>query len=155
MKKFIYILSVLLLCSCANRSSMDKENALEEILFEIPNSENNENTVLKEKLNRYFDLLKLKANHPDFETDLVSQLQNLSQNTIIEIENLKASSIGNIQVSDNILILSDSVKKIKITYDIVSEKTITKDSIYAYKTDTEITVDDYPMRSFKIKFAKE
>ena len=43
----------------------------------------------------------------------------------------------------------------KITYDIVSEKTITKDSIYAYKTDTEITVDDYPMRSFKIKFAKE
>ncbi|TCP24054.1 hypothetical protein EV195_107221 [Tenacibaculum skagerrakense] len=155
MKKFIYILLVLLIASCANRPSMNKEISIEEALFEAANSEDNENTILKEKLTRYFDLLKLKVNHPDFETDLVSQLQKLSQNKIIEIKNLEASSLENIKVSDSILVLSDSTEKIKITYDIINKDSVIKDSIYAYKTTTEITVDGYSMKSFEIKFDKE
>ena len=155
MKKIIYIVLVLLISSCANAPSTSKENALDEIIFEVTDSENNENIVLKEKLTRYFDLLKLKTQHPDFEEDLLSQLQSLSNDEILAIENLDVSSIQNIKVTSDLLALSDSVEKIKITYNIVSENKVLKDSIYAYKTNTKIKVDSYLMKSFDIKFSKE
>ncbi|AUC16951.1 hypothetical protein BTO06_18150 [Tenacibaculum sp. SZ-18] len=155
MKKLIYIIGVLFLWSCANDSSLNKEAAIEEVISNVVKFEKSENAIFKEKLTRYFDLLKLKEIHPDFETDLISQLQNLSQNDIIEIKNLEGINIENITVVNNILKVSDSIEKVKLTYNIVGKNFSKKDSIYAYKTSTEIMIDGYPAKSFDIKFAKE
>ena len=155
MKRLIYIIVVLLISSCANAPSMDKKSTSEEILFEASDSKMDDSSILKEKLTTYFDLLKLKEKHPGFATDLNSQLQNLSQNKIIEVKNLEASSIENISISNNVLKVFDSIERIKIAYNIVHKDSTIKDSIFAYKTSTEIIIDGYPVKSFDIKFAKE
>jgi hypothetical protein len=155
MKRLIYIIVVLLISSCANSPSMDKKSTSEEILFEASDSKMDDSSILKEKLTTYFDLLKLKEKHPGFATDLNSQLQNLSQNKIIEVKNLETSSIENISISNNVLKVFDSIERIKIAYNIVHKDSTTRDSIFAYKTSTEIIIDGYPVKSFDIKFAKE
>lgn len=155
MKKLIYIIAVLFIWSCANGPSLNKEAAIDEVTSKVAEFEKGENAIFKEKLTRYFDLLKLKEIHPDFETDLISQLQNLSQNEIIEIKNLEGINIENITVVNNISTVSDSIEKVKLTYNIVGKNISKKDSIYAYKTTTEIMIDGYPVKSFDIKFAKE
>ena len=99
--------------------------------------------------------LQLKNAHPDFEENIITQLQELSQNEILEINSVKDGKIGNIQVTDEIIIVSDSIEKIKVNYDLVtSEKTI-KDSIYAYKISSTTVIDNVTFPSLKIKFSKK
>lgn len=155
MKQIIYIILVLLLISCSSREMNKKYDAISESYMEISKLETTNNEVISEKFNRYFELLQLKASHPNFEENIVTQLQDLSQNEIVKINAAKEATIQNIKVTDQIIFVSDSIEKIKITYDLVtSEKTI-KDSIYAYKISSSTVIDHITFPSLKVKFSKE
>ncbi|WP_442264531.1 hypothetical protein ACSIGC_09180 [Tenacibaculum sp. ZS6-P6] len=155
MKQLIYIILVLLFISCANKEMNKTYDFTAKSYTETSALEITKHELLTEKFNQYFDLLKLKATHPDFEENIINQLQELSQNKILEINSVKEAEIENIQVTDQITFVSDSIEKIKINYDLVTPKLTVKDSIYAYKTSSEITIDGVSFPSLKIKFSKE
>ncbi|WP_299709813.1 hypothetical protein [uncultured Tenacibaculum sp.] len=155
MKQLLYIILVLLFMACANKEMNKTYDFVAESYTETSSLETTNSEVISEKFNRYFELLQLKRTHPDFEENIVTQLQELSQNEIFEINSVKEAKIGNIQVTDQIIIVSDSIEKIKVNYNLVtSEKTI-KDSIYAYKISSTTVIDNVTFPSLKIKFSKK
>ncbi len=155
MKQLLYIILVLLFMACANKEMHKEHDAVTKMYIEASTLETTNNEVISEKFNRYFELLQLKTTHPDFEENIVTQLQELSQNEIFEINSVKEAKVGNIQVTDQIIIISDTIEKIKVNYDLVtSEKTI-KDSIYAYKISSTTVIDNVTFPSLKIKFSKK
>ncbi|SNR14212.1 hypothetical protein [Tenacibaculum jejuense] len=155
MKQLIYIILVLLFMSCANKEMNKKYDFTTESHMKTSALEITKYELLSEKFNQYFDLLKLKATHPDFKDNIITQLQDLSQNGILEINQIEEATVQNIEVTNEIKIISDSIEKIKINYDLVTSKSTVKDSIYAYKTSSEIIIDGVTFPSLKIKFSKE
>jgi len=81
MKKEIGLLFILLLFSCAN--NFNKEAMIEDESYDIAGYEieiEPENVTLEQlaskKLQAYFELLKLKTEHPEFREDILAQLKD-------------------------------------------------------------------------------
>lgn len=157
MKQIVYILVIILVVSCANESKRSESSVHEiEVSTDINDdfkSENFNPTVLaSEKLTEYFDLIKLKQEHPEFREDIELQLESYSANSILL--NTNTFSIENIRSADSPEIISDSLQSVVLYFDILSENYITKDSILAFITTKTILMDTQSAVSTKVRFQK-
>ncbi len=106
------------------------------------------------KLQELYDLLALKQEHPEFKESIETQLENYTNDTMAAINKPeKESLIKNIELKGNLIEVSDSVQKMKLYYDVVSNNLIQKDSIWAEVTTHEIEVNGKKVKSKKIKFS--
>lgn len=164
MKQLIYIFILIIIVSCKNKAmkSMDmnaveaeasqyKEKSIEED-FEIPqNNSFTHQNISTEKLQELYDLLALKQKHPEFNDKIQSQLKNYTNDTF---QTSGEVFIKNLTLKSEVIVLSDSVEKIKLAYDIVSNEEIKEDSIWAEITTHTLLIDDKETKSKKIKFKK-
>ena len=156
MKKIIILLLfVLQLLSCSNKKY--KEEAFEtksvdkELMIDKPVGFSTDK-LIKQKLTDYFELIKLKQKHPEFKDDIILQLKSkLKYSSKPNIE-VTYDSIENIRevTSENI---SDSIKKVKLYYDVLLEDTRYTDSIAAYLVSKSIIIAGDKKITTKITFS--
>ncbi|WP_298340957.1 hypothetical protein [uncultured Algibacter sp.] len=161
MKKLIYIFFVLIVISCNSRDEkiMNLETIEVNANYETEDIENNKikpNTFIYEdlstqKLQEMYDLISLKEKHPEFAKTITSQLKAYTDDNI-SLSNSTDISIKNIKLKEEIIQVSDSVQKMKLSYDILSNNSMQKDSICAIITSNEISFEGKKIKSKKIKF---
>ena len=160
MKNTCYTIFVILLLSCANEakrndaSIMDFEetNKVKQVHFDkLTDYE----SIASLKLEEYFDLLKLQQKHPDFKEDIILKLQEFSHDSLINYDISKIKSLENIKQVGNTEQLSDSVKKILLTFNITTNNTVVQDSIFAIITSKTILLDNKETTSNKITLSRK
>ncbi|WP_299225128.1 hypothetical protein [uncultured Psychroserpens sp.] len=158
MKNILYILLILFLINCKNNEQMNIEDLKvesveidEEIIY---SSKINHQTIATHKLEEYFDLLKLKENHPNFKDDILLQLNALSKDRLLDYNIAKILSIENIEQIGEIKKVSDSVEKLQLKFNIVLENETITDSILAIITSRPIILDGEEIISNKITFSR-
>lgn len=158
MKKLIYIIIVLIIVSCHNNMkdnapsvNADYEFIETEKFIVKPNFIYEELAV--QKLQEMYDLVSLKDKHPEFSKTIKSQLKAYTNDSI----NISSSSdviIKNMKLKGEVVKVSDSVQKMKLFYDIISNNNNTKqDSIWAIITTYKIDFEGKKIESKKIKFS--
>lgn len=105
-----------------------------------------------QKLQEMYDLISLKDKHPEFAKTIKSQLKDYT-NDSISISNSTDILIKNIKLKGEIVKVSDSVQKMKLFYDIISNNNTMQDSIWAIITINEIAFEGKKIKSKKIKFS--
>ncbi|TXG35273.1 hypothetical protein [Seonamhaeicola maritimus] len=157
----VNILLFVLIFSCKNESaykleSTDVENEVVEINKPAEFSEiDNYETLSAQKLSEYFDLLKLKSQHPDFEEDIVAQLKNYTSEQLIGFKINDDFEIQNIRLNGEQIKIADTLRKLQIEFDINSKFVNIKDSVFAYITSNTILVDGKELKSNKVRFSRE
>ncbi|WP_282135636.1 hypothetical protein [Seonamhaeicola maritimus] len=161
MRYIVNILLFVLIFSCKNESaykleSTDAENEVVEINKPAEVSEiDNYETLSAQKLSEYFDLLKLKSQHPDFEEDIVAQLNNYTSEQLIGFKINDDFEIQNIRLNGEQIKIADTLSKLQIEFDINSKFVNIKDSVFAYITSNTIVVDGKELKSNKVRFSRE
>ncbi|MCP5064755.1 MAG: hypothetical protein GY936_20150 [Ignavibacteriae bacterium] len=161
MKKLAYIFIVFIIFSCKNESNKNVKEATADIEsdFEIIETEDfniESNTFVYEelstqKLQEMYDLISLKHKHPEFAETIKSQLKDYTNENVITSISSEVL-IKNIQLEDEIIQVSDSVQKMKLSYDVISNNSTQKDSIWAIISTKIIFVDGEKVKTKKIKF---
>jgi len=160
MKKVIYVMICMLWLTCANETK-NKSESVEYRMEAISAEEDDISMDLKpinyeqlaeHKLMEYFDLLRLKQEHPEFEKDIISQLQGFSNDSESIDSYEKIDSIINIRQLGKLIKESDSIQKMRLYFDIVSGITTTSDSVMAIITIKFITVEGRKIPSTKVMF---
>lgn len=140
----------LIMISCANETKNKTESIDYELEEPIEYDDNYSmdskpityEYLVQQKLIDYFDLIRLKQEHPEFEKDIILQLQRFSKDSTIYNKYLKIDSIKNVRQVGAVLRESDSVQRIKLYFDIVSDNKIKSDSISAIILTRAALVDD-------------
>ncbi|AUC74591.1 hypothetical protein [Olleya sp. Bg11-27] len=165
MRRIIYVFSILLVVSCSNRrekASPESMRADEVVTSEALLSKKDVvdlNTfeyqeLSSQKLQELYDLISLKETHPEFSETISSQLKDYTNDSISSSLTLSGDVvIKNIQLQGDIIKVSDSIKKMKLYYDVVSNNTIQKDSVLATISSSTIAFEDKMIQSKKIKFS--
>ncbi len=155
MKKTIILLLSFML-SCVNHTTKNDVYALEDSeLMEYEMKANNFTLekLASEKLQNYFELLKLKKEHPEFKEDIVLRLKEFSKQELVKMDDLDSFYVKNIRKAETALKLSDSVQKLKLYYDITLGNRNKTDSLNALITSKKIMLDGIETKSIVIKFA--
>ncbi|WP_406683429.1 hypothetical protein N1F78_12170 [Seonamhaeicola sp. MEBiC1930] len=161
MRYIVYILIFVFVFSCKNESvnkleSVDLENEVVEIDKPIEVSEiHNFETLSAQKLSEYFDLLKLKSQHPDFEEDIVAQLKGYASEPIFSFKINDDFEIKNIRSMGEQIKKADTLSKLQFMFDIDSKFVKMKDSVFAYISSKTIVVDGKELKSNKVRFSRE
>ncbi len=174
MRKIIYIFLGLIIVSCAKNhapKSMDINavEALEEediyeyeiaekelkFNYNIESSTSNEYQNLAiTKLKEVSDLVHLKQQHPEFKEDIEAQLRTLIQkNTNLKFLD-STTSIENILQKGNIEKVSDSILKMTLHFNLVSENKTVKDSLNAFIISKIVIIEGSSVKTNKIQFSK-
>lgn len=163
MKNVIYIILVVLCFSCLsesnkepllyNEADADYESALESKTVFVSHVDDYEALSIQ-KLTEYFDLLKLKSQHPDFEKDIEIQLKQLATDSLLNIKFNGSDVINNIKQKGDIIKISDTLHRLSLEYHLRSDNKGIKDSIFAYIVSKPLQVDGNLMTSNKVKFSK-
>ena len=158
MKKLMYIFIVFIGFSCSKQRKSMKNEAVDISVDEVYTEThiNSYEALSIQKLNAYFDLLKLKDSRPKFKEDILKQLKSFRDNNIDDnfkfIENSKIEEIK--QIGETIK-LSDSVSKIKLSFKIISNNKIELDTIVAIIKSEPILFEGNEIRSNKVRFQVE
>lgn len=165
MKRFLYIYVAFFMMSCANERkneapiegiNMEKtETMLESTAFEDAKEAFIFQHLTEQKLQDYFDLLVLQQQHPEFIEDIRVQLHELSEDSIIISYFPHKVDIKNVQQIGETQIVSDSIQRIKLRFDIITNNSVKKDSITAIIKTKKITLDNEELSSTKVVFTKE
>lgn len=165
MKRFLYIYVAFFMMSCANERkneapiegvNMEKtETMLESTAFEDAKEAFTFQHLTEQKLQDYFDLLVLQQQHPEFIEDIRTQLHELSEDSIIISYFPQKVDIKNIQQIGETQIISDSIQRIELRFDIITNNSVKKDSITAIIKTKTITLDNEELSSTKVVFTKE
>lgn len=131
----------------------EEVETLEEYVTDVEYEFNNQ--LLNQKLQDFYDLLALQSEHPEFNKEVAEQLKNFTNDSINKFKNDDFFIIKNIKQIGNVVFVNDSVQKIKLSYDKVSDNSKTTDTIYAIITKKQIKVDNETLISNKIQFSKE
>jgi len=160
MKYLLYIALALMVLSCARNKAeeMVSTEAIDnEKSLELATSEASIATytgLAQQKLQDYFDLLVLQNEHPEFKAEIISQLEQLSEDTISLPEDIASVSIENVEQRGDIENVSDSVQKMTLDFDIVSTNFRKKDSINVLIHTQWIDIDGEKLPATKVSFEK-
>ena len=130
----------------------EEVEALEEVAADAEYEFSNQ--LVNQKLQDFYDLLALQSEHPEFNNEVSNQLKNFTNDSINKFKNDDFFIIKNIKQIGDVVFVNDSVQKIKLSYDKVSENSKSTDTIYAIITKKQIKVDDETLISNKIQFSK-
>ncbi len=131
----------------------EEVEALEEVAADAEYEFSNQ--LVNQKLQDFYDLLALQSEHPEFNNEVSKQLKNFTNDSINKFKNDDFFIIKNIKQIGDVVFVNDSVQKLKLSYDKVSDKTKSTDTINAIITKKQIKVDDKILISNKIQFFKE
>ncbi len=158
MKKLLYIIIALLIGSCNNNSpnSLEMKSADNYDYFFNAASSNRTFTKLnlaEQKLQELYDLSLLQKQHPEFEKGIEIQLSKLSKNAVSLPNKAIKLSITNVVQIGNVVTVSDSISKLKLRFDVISEQgTTATDSIIAVIKAKTIFINNETVTSTKITF---
>ncbi len=130
MKKVLFILSVLFFISCSNKSPQNKEADI--FLFDVKEEESTIRSyedIAVQKLQNYVDLLKLKNEHPEFKKQVTLQLEKISTNRKFHNKFQDFLLVKNIHKVGEEITLNDSVKKLKLAFELVKKSSVKYDSV--------------------------
>ena len=148
-KHIVIILMSLLLVACAMESNKVKNSemisdiemddmeveAIETVdNFKYSTESGIDQTLINEKLQDFYDLLALQNEHPEFTNEVIKQLKNYSTDSISDFNSETSVIIKNIRPIGDAEIINDSLKKLKLVYDKISDNKKTTDSIFALIT---------------------
>lgn len=164
LRHIILFIASILFAGCAMDTNKSKSESLdafvteeagsiEEYVTDVEYEFNNQ--LLNQKLQDFYDLLALQSEHPEFNKEVAEQLKNFTNDSINKFKNDDFFIIKNIKQIDDVVFVNDSVQKIKLSYDKVSENSKSTDTIYAIITKKQIKVDNETLISNKIQFSKE
>ena len=111
-------------------------------------------SVTEQKVEEYFDLIQLKKQHPEFEEDIKTQLQQFSSDSTIGMNYAKDFKIENLIISNPFETLSNQSKSAKLYFDVVNDENRVKDSIYAVIKQKDTLIDGKTISSYKVRFKK-
>lgn len=107
-----------------------------------------------QKLQEFYDLSLLKQQHPEFQEDISKQLLGLSSAKAKIPKLSQEIRIENLHLLEKVEKSNDTVSKLKLSYDIVSELGKEKDTIVAVITIKKTNLEGKPFESIKLKFEK-
>ena len=163
MKQVIYILIVVFMLSCAKGPKQDtieasvmeeSEMVLESSVMDDIKEEFTYQSLTEQKLQDYYDLLVLQQQHPEFIEDIAAQLQELSNDSITIPEAVQKIVVKNVQAIGAPQVLSDSVQKIKLRFDIIADSGVQTDSITAIISTKKIRIENKDALATRVLFAK-
>jgi len=106
--------------------------------------------ITKQKLQEYYDLLVLQKKHPEFKDDILAQLQKISS------INKKLKDTNSIKINNLELIstnkTSETERRIKISFDVISNNKIKKDTTIVLIKTKKVIIDNRELVSNKIRF---
>ena len=158
MKQFTYLFLIIIFFSCAHEK---KRRHYNDAVYDVNANATNKVSVpekytyekiVKQKLENYIELLKLKELKPALESDIEKQLKDLSA-TRLHIRT--DAVIEDIHQVGEVKIVSDSVQRIKLKFTMLYNIKKVEDSIYAFIKYSNIILDGKKIRSNKIILSKE
>jgi len=167
MKRVLYIICILFIVSCSNRkeaprhsneaietTDLKQEDAavLASAPISIENKEFAYQKLTSQKLQDYYDLLLLQNQHPEFQNEIKEQLQELSTHKILIAKSIQSIRIQNVQQLEDVIKISDSLQRIKFSYDISTGDSIKTDTITAIIKTNRLDLDGTEVIATKIKF---
>jgi len=167
MRKLLYIFIALFIISCAKKQKeapieatesmeIDKtETVIETAAIEDKKEAFSYQNLTEQKLQDYYDLLVLQQQHPAFIEDIKTQLQKLSKDVITIPDATEKVTIKNVQQIGESQQVSDSVQKIRLSFDVVTENSKKRDSITALVSTKKLYLDQKEIISTKVVFEKQ
>lgn len=111
--------------------------------------------LINQKLQDFYDLVALQNEHPEFIDEVSNQLKNFTNDSIDLFKTDDFAIVKNIRQLGKVMTINDSVQKIKLSYDKVTNNTTSRDTIYAIITKKTIILDDERLISNKVQFSKQ
>lgn len=142
--------------SCKHSESMKSESvdmefeATEAMEDVIGNEFNTLEKLGSQKIIEYFDLIKLKQKHPEFESDINTQLQSFTDTSNLNYPD--GFTISNIKQIGETNVISDSITNFKLGYDVISETKSFKDSLLVEIKSKVVYIKDKREVSQKVRF---
>ncbi len=158
MKKILIYSLIILLGACAHAPNKENSEAksnisaldIEEIIPEKFAFEN----ITTLKLQEYFDLLVLEKKHPEFKKELELQIRKMA-NFNFPIDSLSTNiKIKNIKQIGNLVRVSDTSQRLKISFDINTTTSSKNDSIAMLVHSKTILIDTQEMTTTQVVFEK-
>jgi hypothetical protein len=109
--------------------------------------------LINQKLQDFYDLIALQNQHPEFNNEVMEQLKNYTNDSIINYTTDKVVIIKNLQQIGETSIINNSTQKIKLRYTKVSENIEITDTIYAIITSKPIMINNESLVSNKVRFS--
>nr|WP_321230789.1 hypothetical protein [uncultured Psychroserpens sp.] len=137
---------------------MKAESANMEVSADAVESNVNPNSLVSistQKLNEYFELVKLKQQHPEFESDINEQLLSFTTDSLSVLNYGSDFTISNIQQTGNRKIISDSVEVFTLKYTVTTDSKIFQDSVLTRITSRADYLDpEEAVTIKKVRFSK-
>jgi|GEM_PF-2346345 len=170
MKRLLYILPFFLIVACNNAPEKDMLSEIEAIEEELADATVSKSepfeyaTITEQKLQEYADLSILKHQHPEFAENIKQQMQDYYKDSLPWTTARDSLLFDTDQDSINVQILSqvgateivnDSVKKLKITFNVGAAQRYKSDTITAIITTNNVVVDGRLTENTNVTFTKE
>lgn len=157
MKKVSIIILLIFIFSCS-KARKEADMMKNEVLIETTNEDSYEEfefqNISKQKLQDLYDLLVLQNKHPEFTTDIIKQLKEISKDSISISNKIENITINNIAVIESIQKISDSIQIQKIDFDITSNLGTSKDTLLVMIKTKKVRIDDEQFESTQVTFKK-
>lgn len=151
MKKLAYLYIFIFLFACSKSKEMD--NAVYDVAeIEVATETFENENMLQQKLQDYYDLVTLKENYPEFNEEINNQLNTLITDSLQTNSNKKVS-IKNLTLSKT-EVKDPTTKELYLYFDVIDNDIAKKDSIIAVMTTKNVFIDSIKTVATKIKFKK-
>lgn len=158
MRTVISLCLILMFVSCvSNKKEADvllKNPSIIDTYTKGSAKEFNYNYITSEKLQEFYELLLLEKTYPEFKDDIALQIKSMSSEDIKIPDSINVIAVKNVKQIGPINQISNTVQEIKLSFDVVTNTTTYKDSIYAKLTTNRITKEGSKLLSTKITFSK-
>ena len=157
MKRIVLFILPLLIISCNNKervNEVDSDVKSFYFLTDVDSSSYSKKSLIEEKFKEFYDLNILLKKYPDFKEGIENRIKNFISNSETIFELNDSLSVKNIRQEGPLTKISDSVQMTKIYYDLVSENSTEKDSVFAFITKKKIMIDEEEVLSTKVKFTR-
>lgn len=152
MRKLLFLISFIILVSCANNSPVSNEKSVIEDSFTV--KEYSTPVIVKEKFIEFYDLKILLKNKPEFKESIEKRLTDFKFDSITILNLSKDSKIKSIKVTELSINKKNNNVIVKLVFKIVDKEKTKKDSIIGIVLKDEIIMNNEKITSTKIKFSK-
>jgi hypothetical protein len=106
------------------------------------------------KLKAYFELFTLQKKHPVFKHEVEKRLKSFTKAGSLSKDSFPSVVVSNIKQVGKVIKVSDSVVKLRLDYDKLSENDTGADSVHIFITTINIRLDEIQTGSNEIIFER-
>lgn len=152
MRKIVFLISLVILVSCAKHSPTLNEKLIVDDTFSI--KEYSTPTLVKEKFLEFYDLKLLLKNKPEFKKSIENRITSFKFDSTIVLNVNKDSKISNIHTTEIAIDKFNTNVYVKLIFDLEEKNKSVKDSIIGIVIKDSIIFNDQKISSSKIKFKR-